>query len=142
MKEFSGFTHGFVGADLAALCREASLLALKRLSQHILGELHSNSVRKSPLEREQGTVKLKRIHSPRSFGDPVHRIALSLDKLVVTRADVEAALTTVRPSTLREVSLSLSLSPLSRTTFLNFFFGLEGVSRRTKSSMEGHRRPR
>ncbi len=128
MKEFSGFTHGFVGADLAALCREASLLALKRLSQHILGEIHSNSVRKSPLESEQGTVKLKHIHSPSGFGDPVHRIELSLDKLVVTRADVEAALTTVRPSTLREVSLpplsrdvqlSYSISPC----FFFFFFG-------------------
>lgn len=39
-------THGFVGADLAALCREAALQALRRvLKKTLVGELNASSIK-------------------------------------------------------------------------------------------------
>ena len=64
-----------VGADLAALCREASLLSLNRLSAQLFA----------------------------SAGAPGEEELLSLDTLVITAEDMSSALKVVRPSTLREV---------------------------------------
>ena len=35
LKEFSQITHGFVGADISAVCREAAMAALRRYLPHI-----------------------------------------------------------------------------------------------------------
>jgi AAA family ATPase len=68
------------GADLAALCRESSLLALNRLSAQLFASV--------------GTPAL----GEGSCGNDV-----SLDNLVITAEDMSSALKVVRPSTLREV---------------------------------------
>ncbi|ELR19280.1 ATPase, AAA domain containing protein [Acanthamoeba castellanii str. Neff] len=75
IQQFAAATHGFVGADLAALCREASLLSLNRLSAQLFA----------------------------SAGAPGEEELLSLDTLVITAEDMSSALKVVRPSTLREV---------------------------------------
>ncbi len=66
-------THGFVGADVAALCKEAAMNVLRRT----LPELN--------------------------LGDNDDLPAEVLEKLVVTEEDFNAALKLVRPSALREV---------------------------------------
>jgi SpoVK/Ycf46/Vps4 family AAA+-type ATPase len=65
-------THGFVGADLKALCREAALLALTR-HQHATAQ----------------------------------DVTLSLSTLSLQRSDLIGALSVVRPSAMREVSVEV-----------------------------------
>ncbi len=66
-------THGFVGADLSILCKEAAMNVLRRLLPTI------NLKEKEPIPKEV------------------------LEKLRVTDADFRAALKIVRPSALREI---------------------------------------
>ena len=73
LEELANITHGFVGADLAALCKEAAMNALRR----VLPDL--NLKEESPL-------------------DPA-----LLEKLKVTSKDFKEALKYVQPSAMREV---------------------------------------
>ena len=71
-------TYGYVGADLAALCKEAAMSALRR----ILPEIR----------------KLKEMEEiPKEL----------LEKLVVTKEDFESALKIVQPSAMREVFVEI-----------------------------------
>ena len=47
LERLAGITHGFVGADLAALCREAAMSALRRLMPDIDFKTHRNSLRQA-----------------------------------------------------------------------------------------------
>ncbi len=73
LEKLADITHGFVGADLAALCKEAAMNVLRR----ILPE-----------------INLKE-------GEPIPKEVL--EKLVVTMKDFREALKVVRPSVMREV---------------------------------------
>jgi transitional endoplasmic reticulum ATPase len=74
LEDLAARTHGFVGADLAALCREGALQAVRR----ILPDLDLDKGELPP-----GT----------------------LERLKVTKDDLEAAFTGMAPSALREVAL-------------------------------------
>ena len=82
IKKISAQTHGFVGADLEALCRESAMKALSRYLPEI------NEMQGS--ENEEFTIP-----------DEV------LDKLEVTKDDFNEALKEVQPSALREVSVQI-----------------------------------
>lgn len=73
LEELAGITHGFVGADLAALCREAAMNVLRRLLPNL--KLKEDG----PID---GTL---------------------LEKLRVTAKDFREALKFVQPSAMREV---------------------------------------
>jgi len=75
LKEIAAVTHGFVGADLAALAKEAAMIVLRR----ILPELKANKDKDEPLPKEL------------------------LEKLMIRKKDFKEALKVVRPSALREV---------------------------------------
>ncbi|PIO04354.1 ATPase [Candidatus Woesearchaeota archaeon CG08_land_8_20_14_0_20_47_9] len=77
LKEFANITHGFVGADLAALTKEAAMIVLRR----ILPDLKLNE--KEPISKEV------------------------LEQLVITRKDFREALKVVRPSAMREVLIEI-----------------------------------
>ncbi len=74
LKEIAAVTHGFVGADLSSLCKEAAMHALRRL----LPELKIDDV-----EDE----------IPAEF----------MEKLEVTKKDFDEALKNIEPSAMREV---------------------------------------
>lgn len=73
LEEFASLTHGFVGADLSALAKEAAMIVLRR----VLPELKSDGEEAIPKE--------------------------ILEKLQVSKKDFKEALKVVRPSALREV---------------------------------------
>ena len=73
LKELASITHGFVGADLASLCKEAAMNVLRRLLPKL---------------------KLKE-------DEPISQDLL--DKLKVTKKDFREALRYVQPSAMREV---------------------------------------
>lgn len=75
LKEIAAVTHGFVGADIAALAKEAAMIVLRR----ILPELKANKDKDEPLPKEL------------------------LEKLMIRKKDFKEALKVVRPSALREV---------------------------------------
>ncbi|MBL7055414.1 CDC48 family AAA ATPase [Candidatus Woesearchaeota archaeon] len=77
LKELADITHGFVGADLASLAKEAAMIILRR----ILPELR--------LEEDQ----------------PIPKEVL--EKLRLTQKDFKDALKVVRPSALREVLVEI-----------------------------------
>ena len=78
LEELAEKTHGFVGADLAALAREAAMAALRRLIQEGKIDFEAESIPKEVLE-----------------------------ELKVTRRDFYEALKMVEPSALREVLLEV-----------------------------------
>ncbi|AFN04758.1 AAA family ATPase [Pyrococcus furiosus DSM 3638] len=78
LEELAEVTYGFVGADLAALAREAAMAALRRL------------IREGKIDFEAETI-------PREV----------LEELKVTRRDFYEALKMVEPSALREVLIEI-----------------------------------
>ncbi|MFA5887285.1 MAG: CDC48 family AAA ATPase [Candidatus Nanoarchaeia archaeon] len=76
-KNLAAITHGFVGADLEALCKEAAMNVVRRVLPNI------NLKENEPIPREL------------------------LDKLVITSADFEEAKKFVTPSALREVLIDI-----------------------------------
>ncbi len=75
LKEIAAVTHGFVGADLASLCKEAAMIVLRR----VFPDLRPTKEEGAPIPKEV------------------------LEKLQVTRKDFKEALRVVRPSAMREV---------------------------------------
>jgi len=73
LKEIAAITHGFVGADLAALAKEAAMILLRR----VFPDLRLNQEEAIPKE--------------------------ILEKLYITQKDFREALKVVRPSAMREV---------------------------------------
>ncbi len=73
LKELAGKTHGFVGADLSALTKEAAMGVLRK----IIPDMNLDDVKELPKE--------------------------FLDKIVIENSDFEEALKVVRPSAMREV---------------------------------------
>lgn len=78
LEELADRTYGYVGADLAALCKEAAMSALRRVLPEIRKLREDESIPKSLLE-----------------------------KLVVTKEDFENALKIVQPSAMREVFVEI-----------------------------------
>ncbi|ASJ03107.1 AAA family ATPase [Thermococcus profundus] len=78
LEELAEITHGFVGADLAALAREAAMAALRRLIK-------------------DGKIDFEAEHIPKEV----------LEELKVTRKDFYEALKMIEPSALREVLLEV-----------------------------------
>ncbi len=77
LEELADITHGFVGADLSALCKEAALSVLRRL----IPELKLEQKEKIPRE--------------------------ILEKITISQNDFKEALRLVRPSGLREVLIEI-----------------------------------
>ncbi|MBI4452930.1 CDC48 family AAA ATPase [Candidatus Woesearchaeota archaeon] len=77
LKELAEITHGFVGADLSSLAKEAAMIVLRRVLPDI--KLKEDE----PLPKEL------------------------LEKLVITQQDFKEALKVVRPSALREVLVEI-----------------------------------
>jgi transitional endoplasmic reticulum ATPase len=74
LEELANITHGFVGADLSALCKEAAMNVLRKILPNLKLEKEGQQIPKELLE-----------------------------KLIVTNEDFKAALKIVRPSAMREV---------------------------------------
>lgn len=85
LQELSGSAHGYVGADLSALCKEAALLALQR----------SFAVRKSQQQ-------------PQMTGEdhPLHP-GTQLPSFSVELSDLKHAMAGIRPSALREIAIDV-----------------------------------
>ena len=77
---FAEMAHGYVGADLAAVCKEAGLMSFKRCLAEHEGP--------SPLDDRAREETLK-------------------ERLLVTREDIMAAFRQVRPSAMREVAIDV-----------------------------------
>lgn len=79
--------HGYVGADLAAVCKEAGLLSFKRCIA----------------EHEEASCR-----DERARGESIK------ERLFVSREDIMAAFTQVRPSAMREVAIDVPKVGLKR----------------------------
>ncbi|MBS3148574.1 CDC48 family AAA ATPase [Candidatus Woesearchaeota archaeon] len=84
LQEISSVTHGFVGADLAALAKESAMIVLRKVLSE-LGYDKEKSISEVGYDREK----------------PIPEEALQ--KLKITKEDFKEALKVVRPSVLREV---------------------------------------
>ncbi|CAL8471781.1 g11323 [Coccomyxa elongata] len=86
VRALAAASHGYVGADLAALCQEAAMCALRRVVRH-----------------RQSAESMTEAYG----GAPRDPDAPTSDLLKVTIHDFKAAQTRVRPSGMREVALEL-----------------------------------
>lgn len=88
LQELSGSAHGYVGADLSALCKEAALLALQR----------SFALRRSEqLQLNGGETQAHH---------PLHP-ATQLPSFSVELSDLKHAMQGIRPSALREIAIDV-----------------------------------
>ena len=99
LKSIAQETHGFVGADLAALCNEAAFCALRRYIS--LKENSSNTIPAhfSAMSLDDAPCTNSNEKSSQSY-DETDEKALS-----VNSEDFKKAKTKVRPSAMREVSI-------------------------------------
>ena len=93
-------THGFVGADLKALCKEAAMLAIQRHTQHDLSHALASLSLTSPSTPSPSP-------SSPSCPTPPPPPTPPTSTLRLTYADLQAALTHIRPSSMRSVSLDI-----------------------------------
>ncbi|KAI3638861.1 hypothetical protein MIR68_003359 [Amoeboaphelidium protococcarum] len=114
-------SHGYVGADIAGLCREASLLAMER----VIGSSGGSSISESPLKLVPDEQRDRLVDSIKS---------LQLDSAqtdhLVNYEDFLHAKTLIKPSAMREISLEI---PKVHWSDIG---GLEDVKRRLKESVE------
>ena len=77
---FAEMAHGYVGADLAAVCKEAGIMSFKRC------------------------LAQQKVPSSLDYGAEEERLK---EHLLVTREDIMAAFRQVRPSAMREVAIDV-----------------------------------
>ena len=107
--DVSSKTHGYVGADLAAVCREAGIRAIRRIV----------------LDNDESAGE--HILSP----ERIDAIIMSEeDKFCISRNDVELALLQVKPSAMREIALEIPKVSWSDIG------GNEEVKKRIKEAVE------
>jgi len=102
-------THGFVGADLAALCREAALVALHRSSGDIF-KGSSGNWKEGNLEYSYLLCILQFLiclYPPSSLANWDE----NLDSLAIIFEDMVKALGEIHPSAMREVYISIYYHP-------------------------------
>jgi transitional endoplasmic reticulum ATPase len=99
LKEIAEHSHGFVGADLEALCQEVGMIALRRFLLQIRQPPTRSALRRASPEPSEG-------------GNPESTIDESTDlgALQVTREDFLAGLKEVEPSATREFFIEKSTS--------------------------------
>ncbi|CAI7906653.1 unnamed protein product [Closterium sp. NIES-53] len=126
----SSATHGFVGADISALCSEAAVAALRR----IVGEKEKQGgARRGEESRDRGHDCSTNgggadgADSADSAGDAEGPCGV---RLAVCEEDFEVARRRIRPSALREVAVEV---PTVRWTDIG---GLEGIKQRLKEAVE------
>ncbi|KAI3651314.1 hypothetical protein MP228_004795 [Amoeboaphelidium protococcarum] len=115
-------SHGYVGADIAGLCREASLLAMERVIGSSGGHVRSDSLLKSVAD-EQCDRLVDNIKS-------LQLDSAQTDDHLVQYQDFLHAKTLIKPSAMREISLEI---PKVHWSDIG---GLENVKRRLKESVE------
>jgi AAA family ATPase len=94
VQELAAGTHGFVGADLASLCHEAALSALRR------SIIFSKSRRQDSMSSLCTQLEVASLDEKSGSTYPKDQHFV----LEVTLEDFEVAKTRVRPSAMREVS--------------------------------------
>ncbi|CAM6119230.1 unnamed protein product [Calypogeia fissa] len=112
--ELAASTHGFVGADLSALCNEAGMSALRRNVQ-----LQDSQSPLEDLERSIASLQINSDSTELSANRVLNSSARDLSRgqarvlegqgspLEITLEDFQVAKTKVRPSAMREVALEV-----------------------------------
>lgn len=96
--------HGYVGADLAAVCKEAGLLALKRVYTAQAGAARTEEV--PPLAAGSAASAAVLGGTAPQRAEPATGAEL-LDRIVVTADDLRGGLQEVRPSAMREITIDV-----------------------------------
>lgn len=89
LTQIASVTHGYVGADLQSICREAAIHALQRWQK----QLQTRTME----SKEEKTADDSASSSPSS----------SFDSLLICHSDLVSAVSSVRPSAMREVVLDV-----------------------------------
>lgn len=118
VREIASRTHGFVGADLQLLLKEAALQALRRTSRNFEGS--GGEENGSSVDRTPSTP------TPRDEGSSQRQDDLP----VITIGDFRSALPLVSPSGLREVAVEV---PSVRWTDIG---GMDGVKQSLREVVE------
>lgn len=90
LQDLSGAAHGYVGADLSALCKEAALLALQRAFALRRSQQESNG-------DDSGSMSGRHALHP----------STELPGFAVEIADLKRAMRGIRPSALREIAIDV-----------------------------------
>jgi len=103
LDELAARTHGFVGADLAALCREAGLYAIREAMPQIEHAANESTAKMKALRPGNGSTHIDPFASCICSAIPEDL----LSQLCIRKIHFEAALKDVRPSSLRNQRTNL-----------------------------------
>jgi len=103
-EDLAARTHGFVGADLAALCREAGLYAIREAMPQIEHAAGESSAKLKALRPGNGSTHIDPFASCICSAIPEEL----LSRLCIRKIHFEAALKDVRPSSLRNQRTNMS----------------------------------
>jgi SpoVK/Ycf46/Vps4 family AAA+-type ATPase len=113
-------THGYVGADLSAICREAGLKAVKRVYKNSYSDLCQSL---SNLKIENTEKKVQEI-------DDYDDLLLQNPELVINFEDVVLGMGNVRPSVIREIMLEVP------KVYWDDIGGQDDIKQRLKEAVE------
>ncbi len=106
LDEIARATHGFVGADIAALCREAAIAALRRLN--VFQKLEEKKRKISTISTPGFSEDSGKFESENLFKSDFEismEIADILNNIYIEKEDFLDAMKNVQPSVLREVMI-------------------------------------
>src|SRR3990167_6779080 len=99
IQKVSEITHGYVGADLASLCRET---CIKALARH---QILQNTLLVQSSEKQEEIFA--HFHSPNQEGEQQG----GKETITIRYEDLSEAFKTITPSAMRELSLKCRKSP-------------------------------
>ncbi|KAF9899480.1 spermatogenesis associated protein 5 [Linnemannia zychae] len=118
VEHLASISHGYVGADLAAVCREAGLKTIHRVM---------SKARKSV---EEEALDLQAQFQALSVSDSESNDIKEQDELMVSAEDMRLALTDVKPSAMREIMIEVP------KVFWSDIGGQEEIKQKLKESVE------
>ncbi|KAF9114603.1 Spermatoproteinsis associated protein 5 [Mortierella sp. AM989] len=104
----ASISHGYVGADLAAVCREAGLKTINRvMEKHRVLDMNTGATQAPQIATDLQLRFEELTVSEVSSSSPSARQQEQAEELKVSAEDVRAAMTDVKPSAMREIMIEV-----------------------------------
>ncbi|KAF8984478.1 Spermatoproteinsis associated protein 5 [Entomortierella lignicola] len=109
IEQLASISHGYVGADLAAVCREAGLKTINRIigKHNRVAGIDTETTQESQIAKDlQLRFEALTVSEP-SINDSSLDQKERYDELKVSAEDLKAAMTEVKPSAMREIMIEV-----------------------------------
>lgn len=106
VEHLASISHGYVGADLAAVCREAGLKTIHRVMSKEVKSVEEETLDLQAQFRAMSVTECKTTAAAAATGK-VASVEEKEDELMVSAEDMRLAMTDVKPSAMREIMIEV-----------------------------------